>query len=104
MKAAIIGYGKMGREIEKILIQRGHEVALIIDIDNASDLNPEKLKDVDVAIEFTTPTGNFFCYFIAVCFYGREFRGCDELNCGAECDVLRENAGRSNIFFGFGDD
>ena len=56
MKAAIIGYGKMGREIEKILIQRGHEVALIIDIDNASDLNPEKLKDVDVAIEFTTPT------------------------------------------------
>ena len=56
MKAAIIGYGKMGREIEKILIQRGHQVALIIDIDNASDLNAEKLKDVDVAIEFTTPT------------------------------------------------
>lgn len=56
MKAAIIGYGKMGREIEKILIDRGHEVALIIDIDNASDLNDENLKNIDVAIEFTTPS------------------------------------------------
>ena len=56
MKAAIIGYGKMGREIEKILLSRGHEVALIIDIDNASDLNAENLKDIDVAIEFTTPS------------------------------------------------
>lgn len=56
MKAAIIGYGKMGREIEKILIQRGHEVTLIIDIDNADDLNAENLSGVDVAIEFTTPT------------------------------------------------
>lgn len=56
MKAAIIGYGKMGREIEKILLSRGHEVALIIDIDNASDLNAENLKGVDVAIEFTTPS------------------------------------------------
>lgn len=55
MKAAIIGYGKMGREIEKILVARGHEVALIIDIDNASDLNAERLASIDVAIEFTTP-------------------------------------------------
>jgi len=31
MKAAIIGYGKMGREIEKILLERGHSVALVID-------------------------------------------------------------------------
>ena len=37
MKVAIIGYGKMGREIEKILNQRGHEVGLIIDVDNAAD-------------------------------------------------------------------
>ena len=55
MRAAIIGYGKMGREIEKILIQRGHEVALIIDQDNVADLNAENLKTIDVAIEFTTP-------------------------------------------------
>jgi 4-hydroxy-tetrahydrodipicolinate reductase len=55
MRVAIIGYGKMGREIEKILIQRGHEVALIIDQDNTADLNAENLKTIDVAIEFTTP-------------------------------------------------
>ena len=55
MKAAIIGYGKMGHEIEKILIDRGHEVALIIDLNNAADLNAENLAGVDVAIEFTTP-------------------------------------------------
>lgn len=56
MKAAIIGYGKMGKEIEKILLQRGHEVSLIIDVDNTSELNADNLKDIDVAIEFTTPS------------------------------------------------
>ena len=45
----------MGHEIEKILVDRGHEVALIIDLNNAADLNAEKLAGVDVAIEFTTP-------------------------------------------------
>ncbi len=46
----------MGHEIEKILLSRGHEVALIIDLNNAADLNAENLKKVDVAIEFTTPS------------------------------------------------
>lgn len=55
MKAAIIGYGKMGREIERILTERGHEIALIIDQENAHDLDAEHLKGIDVAIEFTTP-------------------------------------------------
>ncbi|MEG2614132.1 MAG: 4-hydroxy-tetrahydrodipicolinate reductase, partial [Alistipes sp.] len=55
MKVAIIGYGKMGHEIEKILTQRGHSVALIIDADNANDLNTQHLKEIDVALEFTTP-------------------------------------------------
>ncbi len=56
MKVAIIGYGKMGREIEKILVQRGHTVPLIIDMDNSGDLTAENLEGVDVAIEFTTPS------------------------------------------------
>ena len=56
MKVAIIGYGKMGHEIEQVLLERGHSVALIIDQDNAHDLCAEKLAGVDVAIEFTTPT------------------------------------------------
>ena len=46
MKIALIGYGKMGKEIEQILISRGHTVTLIIDIDNAGDLNAENLRKV----------------------------------------------------------
>ncbi len=55
MRTAIIGYGRMGREIETILKQRGHSVDLIIDRDNAADLNAESLAAIDVAIEFTIP-------------------------------------------------
>ena len=55
MKAAIIGYGKMGREIERILAQRGHETALVIDAENSADLNAAHLAGIDVALEFTTP-------------------------------------------------
>lgn len=46
----------MGHEIEKVLIERGHEVVLRIDVDNReSDMVPEKFAGVDVAIEFTSP-------------------------------------------------
>ncbi len=55
MKIALIGYGKMGKEIEKIAISRGHEVNLIIDINNPQDLTIENLQKCDVAIEFTIP-------------------------------------------------
>ena len=55
MKCAIIGHGKMGREIERILIERGHSVVLIIDEANADELTTESIKGVDVAFEFTTP-------------------------------------------------
>lgn len=56
MKIALVGYGKMGKEIEQIALERGHEITLIIDRDNPEDLNPERLKNVDIAIEFTMPT------------------------------------------------
>lgn len=55
MKIALIGYGKMGHEIEKILLDRGHSVPLIIDLNNAADLNAENLRGIDAAIEFTSP-------------------------------------------------
>lgn len=45
----------MGHEIEKILVARGHTVTLIIDQNNAADLDPAHLAGVDVALEFTTP-------------------------------------------------
>jgi len=55
MKIALLGYGKMGKIIEKIAISRKHEVVLIIDHDNISDLTTENLQKADVAIEFSTP-------------------------------------------------
>ncbi|UCG27819.1 MAG: 4-hydroxy-tetrahydrodipicolinate reductase [Bacteroidales bacterium] len=55
MRLGIIGYGKMGHEIENIALKRNHEITLIVDLDNYDDLNPDKLKTVDVAVEFTTP-------------------------------------------------
>ena len=45
----------MGREIERILEERGHSVALIIDEANANELTAEHLKGIDVCFEFTTP-------------------------------------------------
>lgn len=55
MKIAMIGYGRMGKEIEKIAVSRGHEINLKIDISNPEDLTIENLKKSDVAIEFTIP-------------------------------------------------
>ena len=55
MKIALIGYGKMGKEIEQIAISRGHSVVLTIDITNLDDLTVENLSKADVAIEFTSP-------------------------------------------------
>ena len=68
MKIALIGYGKMGKEIEKIALNRGHEIVLKIDITNPDDLNLANLKKADVAIEFTTPasaTANYKLCFEA---------------------------------------
>ncbi len=56
MKLALIGYGKMGRTIEKIALSRGHEIVSIIDVDNQNDFTSEAFKSADVAIEFTLPT------------------------------------------------
>mgnify|MGYP000196520088 CR=1 FL=1 len=55
MKIALIGYGKMGKEIEKIALNRGHEIVSIIDINNQEDFESDAFKSADVAIEFTNP-------------------------------------------------
>lgn len=55
MKIALIGYGKMGREIEQIALQRGHDVVSIIDRDNKEDMQSPSFLSADVVIEFTTP-------------------------------------------------
>lgn len=55
MKIGLIGYGKMGKEIEKIAIERGHSIPLIIDAHNPGDLTSENLTNCDAVIEFTMP-------------------------------------------------
>lgn len=55
MKLALIGYGKMGREIEQIAKSRGHEIVSIIDVNNLADFESDAFKSADVAIEFTRP-------------------------------------------------
>lgn len=56
MKIALIGYGKMGKQIEQIALSRGHEIVSIIDINNTEDFDSEAFRSADVAIEFTSPT------------------------------------------------
>lgn len=55
MKIALIGYGKMGKAIEKIAIDNGDEIVLKINSLNLSELNKDNLSKADAAIEFTNP-------------------------------------------------
>ena len=55
MKIALIGYGKMGHEIEKIAVERGHEVVSTIDMNEEEKFTSPAFKSAEVAIEFTSP-------------------------------------------------
>jgi 4-hydroxy-tetrahydrodipicolinate reductase len=55
MKIALIGYGKMGKAIESIALNKGHEIVLKIDIQNNQDFTEAAIQKADVAIEFTGP-------------------------------------------------
>ena len=55
MNIALIGYGKMGKAIEVIAVERGHTVGLKIDISNLDQFTAANLQQCDVAIEFTGP-------------------------------------------------
>ncbi len=65
MKIALIGYGKMGKMIEKIAIGRGHEIVSIIDVDNQQDFDSKEFASADVAIEFTSPQAAYGNYLRA---------------------------------------
>ena len=55
MRIVLIGYGKMGKEIERIAMDRGHQIVSKIDIENPDDLISLTNKGVDVAFEFSNP-------------------------------------------------
>lgn len=54
MKIALLGYGRMGKEIEKIAVSRGHEIVIKKDAGDIVDINL-----ADVAIDFSIPTSAF---------------------------------------------
>jgi 4-hydroxy-tetrahydrodipicolinate reductase len=55
MEILLLGYGKMGKEIEKIAISRGHNIAHKIDLNNLQDLRSINPLQIDAAIEFSGP-------------------------------------------------
>lgn len=55
MNIALIGYGKMGKAIEQIAVNKGHKIVAIITTANSNELLAGKLNGADVAIEFTNP-------------------------------------------------
>ena len=59
MNIALIGYGKMGKMVESIAIERGHNIILKIDVDNFDEFTPTNLGKAQVAIEFTKPETAF---------------------------------------------
>ncbi|NVK52159.1 MAG: 4-hydroxy-tetrahydrodipicolinate reductase [Flavobacteriaceae bacterium] len=54
MKIALLGYGRMGKEIEKIALQRGHEIVI-----KTNSTNQHNIKEADVAIDFSVPTAAY---------------------------------------------
>ena len=59
MNIALIGYGKMGKEIEEVAIQRGHQILLKITSANTQDFIKVNFEQIDAAIEFTAPAVAF---------------------------------------------
>ena len=55
MNIALLGYGKMGKEIETIALQRNHTIVLKVNASNAENITISDLKKADVIIEFSKP-------------------------------------------------
>lgn len=59
MRVALVGYGKMGKAIEQILLERNHTISKTISIDNPQEISEITSENTDVAIEFTAPEAAF---------------------------------------------
>lgn len=59
MNIAIVGYGRMGKEIEQVALERGHSIVLIVDEKLKESVSEEAYSNVDVAIEFSMPESAF---------------------------------------------
>ena len=59
MKIALLGYGKMGKEIEKLALQKGHSISFRISKENKKELQKLTSQNTDVVIEFSSPESAF---------------------------------------------
>ncbi|MBD5193522.1 MAG: 4-hydroxy-tetrahydrodipicolinate reductase [Bacteroidales bacterium] len=59
MKIAIVGYGRMGKLIERIARERGHQISCVIDRDNVADFDSPAFRSSDVAIDFSVPATGY---------------------------------------------
>lgn len=59
MKIILIGYGKMGKAIEQVAIEKGHKIIYKISSENKSELSIELIRQADTVIEFTKPDSAF---------------------------------------------
>jgi len=59
MNIALIGYGKMGKTIEQLALEKGHTIVLKITRSNAHEVTEEQLRSADVCIEFSSPEAAF---------------------------------------------
>jgi 4-hydroxy-tetrahydrodipicolinate reductase len=98
MNLTLIGYGQMGHEIEKLALERGHTIALIIDENNQDRLSASNLKGTDVAIEFTQPqsaVNNYKkCFKAGVPVVSGTTGWLDELN-----EVIKDCEANNTAFF-----
>ena len=62
MNIALIGYGKMGKTIERIAVTRGHKIVARVDPFNGEDFSAPGLATADIAIEFSRPETAFNNY------------------------------------------
>ena len=56
MKIALLGYGRMGKTIERIAVERGHQIVLKVDIGNRDKVTDAQLREAEVAIDFSAPS------------------------------------------------
>lgn len=55
MKIVVLGYGRMGHEVEQVAVSRGHEILHRIDTEEEWNQHKENISKCDVVIEFSTP-------------------------------------------------
>lgn len=97
MKLALIGYGKMGKAIEEIAQQRGHQVVLAVNRSNLADFTTEKLSTTDLAIEFTGPHSAYAN--VKKCFEAGIPVVCGSTGWTDKLEEMKEIASRSNLGF-----